>query len=508
MKGGVQGETVLVFDLSASMQAREAGTSRLDEAKRRAAALLDSMEPGDRVTVLTAGSRVETRLSRSGDLARARTVIAGLQAENGGADMEAALSLARAMARDIDGLNIIVFSDVYTGEPPVQTVRVGTGAANRAVTALSLTEDGHAFVRAANYGPAAAVTLECYADGTLCDVVTLELAEEETRSALMQARQGAAVVQVRITEEDALTADNERWYTARGQSAYRVALCAANVFVEKAVALRPDIVLLRTDTADAAALENIDLYIFDGALPEKLPERGMLLCIAPDGPVLDILPGERKEQAGALRAAYGELPRALTKNLLLEDIALRTYTPLTGGQAVLRWNGDTLLSVTEAAGRRAAALGFDLHDSNLPMQGDFPVLMQNLLSWLLPDVRQALADGVCGVPVEIPADARAERAEIVLPSGHRIAAGAVLEETDVQGVYALEYTYADGTVRTARFSLHMDGAESDVRQIGGPGSAALSTAGTADAGRELTLWVLLAFLALYLVEWGVSRRVG
>ena len=79
-------------------------------------------------------------------------------------------------------------------------------------------------------------------------------------------------------------------------------------------------------------------------------------------------------------------------------------------------------------------------------------------------------------------------------------AGYVLTETG-------PCTTADGAERTARFALHMDPAESDLRQAGG-GNAAINLTTRMDAGRELTPWVLLAFLALALVEWEVSRRVA
>ena len=506
ISGGVQGETVFIFDLSASMQAVSGGESRLEEARRRAAALVDGMGTGDRVTVLAAGLQTRTLLSRSGDLGRVQAVLNALEAENGGADIDSAVSLAQAMGRDIEGLNIVVFSDTYAGEG-VQTVRVGRGADNRALLSLSLSADGQAFVRVANYGGPAAVTLECVSDGALTDVALVDLAEDETRAVLLQAAPEAQTVTVSIQEADTLAADNTRWYARQGADSYRTALCAENVFLEKAVALRPDITLLRTTAEEAAALENIDLYIFDGALPETLPAAGALLCVAPDREVLGITPGEAAAAAGTLRAAPGDLARRLTENLSLSETALRSYTPLSGGVPLLTWNGGALAAAREDGSRRIAVLGFDLHDSNLPMQGDFPILIQNLLSWLLPDTRQAFAESVCGQAIPLPYDARAERTEVTLPSGRRIIPGAVLEETDDQGVYALTYTYADGTARTARFALHMDGAESDVRQVG-PVAGPAVLGGSAAAGTELTPWVLLAFLILLLVEWEVSRRVA
>ena len=508
LSGGVQGETVLVFDLSASMQAVENGDTRLQTAQRRALSLLDGMREGDRVTILAAGAQVETPLSRSGDLTRARGVIEGLRAQNGGADLAAAVSLAQAMARDIEGLNIIVFSDTYEAQQPVQTVRTGAGAENRALLSLSASQDGQVFARVANYGQAADITVACEADGALCDAVGLSLAAGETRAVLLHAPAEAQTIMAEIWEEDALAADNRRWYVDRGQSAYRAALCGENVFVEKAVLLRDDITLLRTTAEEAAALTDIDLYIYDGELPETLPQTGALLCVAPNSAVFGITPGEKTQPAGSLRAGYTPLARQLCENLLLDDIALRVYTPLTGGESVLTLDGQALVSVAEQNHRRAAVLSFDLHDSNLPMKGDYPILMQNLLRYLLPDARQALGDDVCGQRVALPREARAERTSVILPSGRALSADDTLEDTNEQGVYTLRYEYADGSARTVRFTLHMDPAESDVLTVGGAGMNAVAARTQAAAGQEMTLWVLLAFLCLLLVEWGVSRRVA
>ena len=374
VSGGVQGETVMIFDLSASMQAE----GRLEQAKERALNLIDGMKAGDRVTVLTASREAEIALSRSGDLSRVRSVIHGLNARNGGADLDAALSLAQAMGRDIEGLNILVFSDAFTSDS-AQVIPVGTPQSNRALLSLSV-QNGQAFVRIANYGDAATVTLECEADGALCDAVTVALEADEVRSALLAVPENAQTVRVHIQEADALLTDNERWYAAREKGTYRAALCGDNVFLEKALSLRDDLTLLRTMAAEAASLENIDLYIFDGTLPETLPAQGTLLCVAPDRQVLDIGIGGKAEPASAIRAGLSGRAQSLTAHLLLEDIALRAYTPLTGGDAVLRIGSDSLIAVTEAENRRAAVIGFDLHDSNLPMKGDFPILMQNLLS--------------------------------------------------------------------------------------------------------------------------------
>ena len=81
-------------------------------------------------------------------------------------------------------------------------------------------------------------------------------------------------------------------------------------------------------------------------------------------------------------------------------------------------------------------------------------------------------------------------------------------DTSEQGVYCFEQHYADGDTRSVYFTVHGDAAEYDVRSVGASGGEGLSRQLETAAGHELTLWVLLAFLALLLIEWGVSRRVA
>ena len=108
-------------------------------------------------------------------------------------------------------------------------------------------------------------------------------------------------------------------------------------------------------------------------------------------------------------------------------------------------NGGTVIAYADGM----AALGFDLHNSNLPLKYDFPVLIQNTLDWLLP----------------------------------------------------AETTGGDDTEKL------MPMAESDVRMVA-PDDEADTAQTRSDQGRELTAILLAVFLVLLLAEMGVSRYVG
>ena len=153
--GGLKGESVFVFDLSASMQAvNEQGVSRMEEAKRQALDLLSGMRDGDAVTVLAAGTSFSPVVSRSTDHALAEHAIRSLEAGNGGADLSGALSLAAAMKRETFGMEIYVFTDSTVEIPQDAHLRaVGEGASNVSLMDMSLQpEENTAFVRLVSWG--------------------------------------------------------------------------------------------------------------------------------------------------------------------------------------------------------------------------------------------------------------------------------------------------------------------------------------------------------------------
>ena len=513
LPGMAQGEVALIFDVSASMQATQAGKSRLGQAVEEAASLVDSMKEGDAVTILTAGSTVGQVLARSTDKLKMRAALRGLQAENGTADLDGALSLAKAMGQDLPELSIVVYSDTYTTEDQGVEVRaVGSGADNRSVLSLrcSPQEGGLlAFARIANYGAAADVTMECYADGALVDVRTLSLPAGRETGAQFSVPMEAQAVWVALKTPDALEADNVRYWVAQQQRERRVLLVTrGNIFLEKALALRQDIQVFRTTAADAGGMEDYDLVILDGESPGELPATGSLLALAPDREILGIRPGEVSEAPGRLRAENSPLAKRLAQNLLLSGLSLRAHRPLTGGESVLSWGDGALLTVAEQGGRRAAVIGFDLHDSNLPMQADFPILMQNLMDYLLPEAVGAVDAAYCGRPVDIAPDEWAVERQVLTPTGKTVPVeGTVFAETGEIGIYALKEERADGRLRITPFVLHMAPSEADLRYVAEPGPDSREvTASRQGTGMELRVFFLLAMLLLSMVEWEVSRR--
>ena len=433
ISGETAGRTILIFDVSGSMQTVTAGRTRLDEAKAQAEELLRGLPAGEEITVLVAGEETRQLTLGTRDREEVRRAIASLRCGKGGADLARALTLAEAVRReegeDGTGARIVVYSDTYIPKSAVTAVNVGAGEENRAVYALTA-EEGKAYARIANYGEACVLTVTCRADGKLAEAKELEIPAGETAGVSFALPPDASLAEVSIRESDALPADNRAEAPVMRSVRRTVALDADSLFLESALKTRPDLTVVRTAGENPEGTP-ADLYILGG------------------NPVIFTLhPGETvftwggEQEAKASLAAAEDIP--LTSGLTLKNVAIRAFRPVSGGKALLRCGEETAAAYTDTE----VIIGFDLHDTNLPLKYDFPVLVQNILDMLIPS-RAA----------DVP---------------------------ETEPLMAM--------------------AESDVRAVApdaeGPGSS-----GRPLNSRDLTVWFLAAFLILLLVEFALAREL-
>ncbi len=427
--GGDAGRTILIFDVSGSMQAEANGRTRLDEAKARAEQLVRNLPAGEEITVLAAGEDTLPLASGTADRAEVLQAIAGLSCERGGADLDRAVSLAEAIRRETEtGARIVVYSDAYVPGASVTAVNCGTGAENRAVSALTA-EEGRVYARIANYGETCTVTLTCRADGRLAEAKELEIPAGETAGVTFTIPEGTALAEVTIREADALAADNRAEAAVIRSVRRTAALTEDSLFLESALKVRQDLTVVRVSGENPADTQ-ADLYI-TGSNPV----------------IFTLHPGETAFTWGSETEARYSLTAEnspLTEGLTMKNVTLRSFRPVSGGKALLRCGTETAAAYTDSE----AVIGFDIHDSNLPLKYDFPVLIQHILDHLIP---RRTAD--------------APAAEPPMPS-----------------------------------------SESDVRSVApdaeGPGSGK-----TRAAGQDLTTGCLAAFLLLLLAEFVLAREV-
>ena len=410
LTGGEASRTVMIFDLSASMQTESGGKSRLEEAVNRAEEILGGLPPGEEITVLSASGEVRQVLSGSTDREDVRRAIRGLSCGREGADIGKAVSLAEAIRREETdrGTRILVFSDNYVPEEGISAVNCGRGEENRGICALTA-EENTAYARICNYGGDCVLTVSCEADGRVCEAKEVTIPAGETAGVIFTLPEGTARAAARIREEDALQADNRAETAVKRSRTRTVALTGDNLFLESALQVRDNLRVVRTGEEAPAATE-ADLYVW-GTSPlifSRDPSRTAFTWA-----------DEEQEAAGPLTAE--EMP--LTEGLTLRNVTLRSCRPVSGGTPVLRAGDDVAAACTEDE----FIFGFRLQDSNLPLKYDFPVLIQHILDRLLPESAEETAETE-GPVVREESDVR------------RVAPGTEAQESAVSGTRGRDLT--------------------------------------------------------------------
>jgi Ca-activated chloride channel homolog len=516
------GAIVVVLDASASMQATDVPPSRFAVAQRAAAELVSGLGGDGLMTVIAAGAQPRVLAAATDDRTVLRAAIDGAQPEAAPADWGAALALAAGATSGAAESSIVIISDgnLPAGLPPlpgeVRYIPIGdpAGTSNLALTALAL-RGGELFLSVAHSGPAggpaAMPLLAVYLDGTLHESRRLRVEPNESLAlTLADIPPAAEVIEVTLETGDALGLDDRAWAVQHGRTGARRALVvtAGNLFLERAVAALPAVEAYRAGPEAPPPAGEYDLVILDGVAPDPLPAGSLLLINPPAGQSLLPVSGVFSETA-VTRTVNDPLLAHVDFRPVQIRQAARIETP-PWARVLIQAEGGPLLLVGETGGRRVAALAFDLHQSDLPLQVAFPVLIANLVDWLSPGLPFD-ADGPVrpGEPVTLyPGDAA--QVEVVRPDGTIWTPAG-----DEAPVFA-------GTGVLGLYQVRLDGvpAGSFVVNLFDPAESTLSRAETIRIGRaevqpsagealgqqSLWFWLAGAALALLLIEWWVYHR--
>lgn len=523
VQSALDAHTIVVLDASASMQATDVKPSRFEVARSQARELISRVGSQDRMTLIWMGPQPRILASSTGDAGPLRTALDGARVSSGAADLQQALALAVSAAGRGQDTRLILLSDGITNplrqpiELPfaVEYRSIGISGENLAITALTVhpePEQRSAFVHVQNFGRERHHTsVEWRVDGHLQDARGIDLDGGAGRDVVFSLPVGAARVTATLTPTDLLALDDTAWAVARPPRTFKALLVTpGNVFLERALKLRGDLQVAVVAPKDYRADPGLDLYIFDGFVPETLPAQPLWVMNPPAGGRWRV--GEPLSP-GRVRASNVAEP--LLAGIDLRDVHVARALDLrqaTFGRALLETDAGPLLLLREEPSR-AVLMGFDLHESDLPLRTAFPLLVDHLSGWLLPESivpRSYRPDE----PVLISPARGTEVVRVVRPDG-RVStlegggATRAFDDTDLPGIYVVEQQRGSEVTRS---EFAVNAFAPDRAQIAP--RARLALAGTATAARAATArqhsewWPWLAAVALLLLigEWWVFHR--
>jgi len=156
--------------------------------------------------------------------------------------------------------------------------------------------------------------------------------------------------------------------------------------------------------------------VFDGFAPSTLPAGDLFFINPPAGSYIF---GESGARIGVSHIGAGSDNQNLLSEVDLSSIhVLRVshrITPASWMHPVIVTPETSLLIAGERENRRIAALSFDLHDSDLPLQPSFPILIYNLVNWFMPAPVPGNGQVAPGTPITVQTWPGTERVTISGP---------------------------------------------------------------------------------------------
>jgi hypothetical protein len=404
--------------------ARRNVTTRLDEAKARAALVVSRLRPGDRAVIVAvaASARVDLSGEAPGDSAALINAIGRLVAQPGEANLPQALEVAGASIRDARQGEVVIVTGAVADlsgpirRPPVpiQVVRVGkattpdgTAPSNAAITALvarhpDLCADVacdrertpiQAFVRVQNRGAApAGGTLRLNVDGKPFGERPLTVGADASEAiSIPNLPADASWIEAWFDTPDLLALDNLATAAVPRPVTRRVALVGGRTDqLERALRAVPGVVLERVDPSRYDPSARYDIVVFEAWFPPQAPQAHWLLVDPPrtDGPV--VVNGNLGKRTDSAREWNSAQVARVRPGPLLAGVDFAGVSVTEARQVAIPDWGEEVVSARTAplifmgypGAYRAIVVAFDLRSSNLLGRVGFPVLVSNAVAWL------------------------------------------------------------------------------------------------------------------------------
>lgn len=512
VRGGDE-SVILVVDASLSMSSTDVQPTRLEAAKKDALQYISGLPRDSRVTVVSIAREPSVLLYTSTSKEDVANTIQAIEPTFSYVDHIKAEELLASLKDQEPSAKIVLFSDKPIGvaNETIQFSNYQKQTNNLALIRFTHSRSsdilsGMSVIRNQGDSPAeAAVSL--YGDGGFLDSQRVMVPANQTQTIWW--REIPATVQsleCAIDTEDILMADNHAYDTILSGEPVKVLLITdGNLFLEKVFSLMPDVELTRSLPGEITEYKGYNLYILDGTIPENLPRDGNIIVFAPPQntlfPVGDWMNTPRvNPKEHALFRYLEHLSFSIGRTRIMEKPQWAEVVMESGGNPVIM---DGLINNTQLL-----IFGFNLHETDLPLKSEFPVLMSNLINEYTPRKGTAVSGVTTGDAVAFRLEPDTLSAKIYLPDERGISVAPPIPPepfnlTEKPGIYRLEQKKQSETTSTF-FAVNLPDEwlmESKEANISENKSGAGVHVPLRKQGVMLTLPLLAAAMMILLLEW-------
>ncbi|MBE0699963.1 MAG: VWA domain-containing protein [Anaerolineaceae bacterium] len=544
-------QVLILLDTSTSMLARDEAPTRFARAQADIAGLLGGLGARDSAALITFGSRPgwvgDTRSQKVQDLLSA---LYEIKPGETGSAVAGALALGLAQVQGDLPVEVHIFSDAAYPDPQLGEVGgrlvwhlFGKPGANQAVIDLSTTsaqdDNYQVFAQLANFSTLpVARNITLLVDGKAVDSYSYSLPANSITPQVWYQQGQPGVVTVKLTGGDLLKEDDSASSGFQSGRQAQVVLveekltlgdsgASAEVAVEEkasavAQALNSIAGVSTREVlpADYTALPAINLTIFSGWLPERLPD-GDVLVVQPPEKGTGLFPDGLSAGDGTQAIPNDAVLQIDSADTLLQGLdfsgvrwgeARKFGNPLDGYQPLmaLQFEGQTLpLLLRKNLGQgHIYLLTAELSRGNLTRHPAFPILLAKMVQ---ASVRSPLAAQIhVGEKLNLP-EPGSYRSVAVTPPEQAPAVfqrewPLAWEATNTAGTYSLELEGADGIKNSYSIGVNAGSLlESDItpRDWARQASAELSASGQGTS-QDLSLAPWILALAILILFWEAS----
>lgn len=547
-RGSEYSNVLVIIDNSASMSGiYSEGETKLDVAKEQAADYVNNND-GARYTIMSASNTADLLISGSSDKGRITDAIDNIEATDIAGSLENATSMAQSLVTAWKDYKVIAFTDSSANMQNIncEVVDLSIQGENGAIQSLShtISEDGTVKVmaRVDNYGKSQLSTdVNLYIGNKLYDIQSVTAGPGESSTVYFKdiaaGRYNSILagstpyLMAELNSKDMLAGDNTTYDILNGEGDEKILLVTIkNTFLEKGLKISGSRVIDKVLPKDlqAADINEYNLVVYDGIIPESIPEDNNIIFINPPASGIKDLADEKVKKEDKWKQdifIYGKK----SKNSIVKTLKSSVTNYLEGysfscldvtGFKTPEWAKSffetedkyTTGYLGNYNGRMVAVTGFDLHNTDFPLQTEFPIFMYNLLK---ETMSARIADKTvysAGEAVNIQKKGKAGKAAVINPAGRKKTysldnGSAIFTDTLKAGLYSIKES-GDNVYFTVSFPED----ESDVLKEAVITSDNKTVANTSKklggviSKRIVVLPVLVLLLILLMAEWMVYRK--
>lgn len=443
---------IIVIDKSLSMSTLEDNVSRLDKSKKDVENILKNLKPKSSVTLITMDDSPEVIISKSKYKSVLLDKFKKIQQSNSTDNVEETLSLLKAMTNEMENYKVIFYTDksIETDIDNLIIKKIGNPHNNLAIENLSCKKDNNsveALIDVKNYGNRDQTTdLIIYKGNEIYDVKEIFIKAGESKKIYAEGIPKTDIIKAEIDIDDPLKADNERYCVIEDGSARKVLMITrGNIFLEKAIALNENIELYKTNEV-LPDIEGYDLYVYDEMLPASLPTDGSIFILNPANFDGVVKVNEIVKEGKLTVSEEDELLKYVDFDISMSRVKL--LSPPDWGRPFIYSNDEAIGFKGIKKNQKFVVLGFDIHDTDLPLKYSFPIFIQNVLDYTLDLNLQRNTKVFSGQGIEINISPKTREAYVTGPNKDKIRIAppfpvSTFTDTNDTGVYTVEQNIDD-----------------------------------------------------------------